>query len=494
MRLSIFFVLLLAPVRGWTEGQLPAGACAPGSVQSCAPAGVFTTAPAPGHGTAQVPGSESFTFTAADVVHSSEPPRAPELSGAVPFAPGEWTVPPWDGPWRDGDGTLPGMIPGWTTPDPVALNTTGTFAPQCGWSVKGGEWKRAQNGVTYFDDGRWSWSTEYVSVANVSTPMELFTRVPRDPLEGAWGYAAVPQGREGAAWGVWCDAEDPQLAAPTFSAHVLANRRPKEAPPLPDGWSVGWSAREQRPYYYRTTILPKQEDGAPSTWVPEEEAVVATWELPPEARAAAPKPPPQVPPPAAPPPQAPPPQAPACSSISLVNTNVLQIDADVPDYAFNRCPELAGVTVRVVSAATRLGAFSFAETGVVALETADAGSIAAVGNRAFSKCASLASVSLDGVVEVGRGVFQGSGVSGEASREPSFAFSFVPGDSAKIMGANMSCANVTYSTMAPAMAGMPVQELYRCVGANARQNASLLWPKGRLRWEGGAHTAAVQPT
>ena len=53
MRLSIFFVLLLAPVRGWTEGQLPAGACAPGSVQSCAPAGVFTTAPAPGHGTAQ---------------------------------------------------------------------------------------------------------------------------------------------------------------------------------------------------------------------------------------------------------------------------------------------------------------------------------------------------------------------------------------------------------------------------------------------------------
>ena len=45
MRLSIFFVLLLAPVRGWTEGQLPAGACAPGSVQSCAPAGVFTTAP-----------------------------------------------------------------------------------------------------------------------------------------------------------------------------------------------------------------------------------------------------------------------------------------------------------------------------------------------------------------------------------------------------------------------------------------------------------------
>ena len=121
-------VLLLAPVRGWTEGQLPAGACAPGSVQSCAPAGVFTTAPAPGHGTAQVPGSESFTFTAADVVHSSEPPRDPELSGAVPFAPGEWTVPPWDGPWRDGDGTLPGMIPGWTTPDPVALNTTGTFA------------------------------------------------------------------------------------------------------------------------------------------------------------------------------------------------------------------------------------------------------------------------------------------------------------------------------------------------------------------------------
>ena len=81
-----------------------------------------------------------------------------------------------------------------------------------------------------------------------------------------------------------------------------------------------------------------------------------------------------------------------------------------------------------------------------------------------------------------------------ASREPSFAFSFVPGDSAKIMGANMSCANVTYSTMAPAMAGMPVQELYRCVGANARQNASLLWPKGRLRWEGGAFTAAVQPT
>ena len=62
------------------------------------------------------------------------------------------------------------------------------------------------------------------------------------------------------------------------------------------------------------------------------------------------------------------------------------------------------------------------------------------------------------------------------------------------MGANMSCANVTYSTMAPAMAGMPVQELYRCVGANARQNASLLWPKGRLRWEGGAATAAVQPT
>ncbi len=116
MRLSVFFVLLLAPVRGWTEGQLPAGACAPGSVQSCAPAGVFTTAPAPGHGTAQVPGSESFTFTAADVVHSSEPPRAPELSGAVPFAPGEWTVPPWDGPWKDGDGTLPGMIPGWTTP------------------------------------------------------------------------------------------------------------------------------------------------------------------------------------------------------------------------------------------------------------------------------------------------------------------------------------------------------------------------------------------
>ena len=49
-------------------------------------------------------------------------------------------------------------------------------------------------------------------------------------------------------------------------------------------------------------------------------------------------------------------------------------------------------------------------------------------------------------------------------------------------------------TMAPAMAGMPVQELYRCVGANARQNASLLWPKGRLRWEGGAFTAAVQPT
>jgi hypothetical protein len=148
----------------------------------------------------------------------------------------------------------------------------------------------------------------------------------------------------------------------------------------------------------------------------------------------------------------------------------------------------------VVSAATRLGAFSFAETGVVALETADAGSIAAVGNRAFSKCAGLASVSLDGVVEVGGSVFQGSGVSGEASREPSFAFSFVPGDSAKIMGANMSCANVTYSTMAPAMAGMPVQELYRCVGANARQNASLLWPKGRLRWEGGAATAAVQPT
>ena len=91
-------------------------------------------------------------------------------------------------------------------------------------------------------------------------------------------------------------------------------------------------------------------------------------------------------------------------------------------------------------------------------------------------------------------MFQGSGLSGEASREPSFAFSFVPGDGAKIMGANMSCANVTYSTMAPAMAGMPVQELYRCVGANARQNASLLWPKGRLRWEGGAHTAAVQPT
>ena len=118
MRYSIF-VLLLAPVRGWTEGQLPAGACAPGSVQSCAPAGVFTTAPAPGHGTAQVPGSESFTFTAADVVHSSEPPRDPELSGAVPFAPGEWTVPPWDGPWRDGDGTLPGMIPGWTTPAPA---------------------------------------------------------------------------------------------------------------------------------------------------------------------------------------------------------------------------------------------------------------------------------------------------------------------------------------------------------------------------------------
>ena len=58
MRYSIF-VLLLAPVRGWTEGQLPAGACAPGSVQSCAPAGVFTTAPAPGPGTAQVPGSES---------------------------------------------------------------------------------------------------------------------------------------------------------------------------------------------------------------------------------------------------------------------------------------------------------------------------------------------------------------------------------------------------------------------------------------------------
>lgn len=70
MRYSIF-VLLLAPVRGWTEGQLPAGACAPGSVQSCAPAGVFTTAPAPGHGTAQVPGSESFTFTAADVVHAN---------------------------------------------------------------------------------------------------------------------------------------------------------------------------------------------------------------------------------------------------------------------------------------------------------------------------------------------------------------------------------------------------------------------------------------
>ena len=131
MRLGIFFVLLLAPVRGWTEGQLPAGACAPGSVQSCAPAGVFTTAPAPGHGTAQVPGSESFTFTAADVVHSSEPPRDPELSGAVPFAPGEWTVPPWDGPWRDGDGTLPGMIPGWTTPDPVALNTTGGANMSC---------------------------------------------------------------------------------------------------------------------------------------------------------------------------------------------------------------------------------------------------------------------------------------------------------------------------------------------------------------------------
>ena len=69
-----------------------------------------------------------------------------------------------------------------------------------------------------------------------------------------------------------------------------------------------------------------------------------------------------------------------------------------------------------------------------------------------------------------------------------------PGRGTAQVPANMSCANVTYSTMAPAMAGMPVQELYRCVGANARQNASLLWPKGRLRWEGGAFTAAVQPT